>query len=196
MPIGADEDDGVSDVGCLRRVRAGDPSGAEILFERYSAPLLRFADRMLGNRAEAEEVTQEVFLQMISRVDQYDGRAPVGSWLFALAANACRDRLRRARRGEVVSLEAVAERPGGGEPVDERLLARQQRTAVRRALARLTEEQREALVLARYHGLAYAEIARALKISEGAVKTRVFRAVEALKAVFAEGEKPWNAATS
>lgn len=195
MPIRTAEDDGASDIGCLRRVRAGDPAGAEALFEKYSGPLLRFADRMLGNRAEAEEVTQEVFLKMISRVDQYDGRAPVGSWLFAIAANACRDRLRRARRGEVVSLEVVAERPGAGEPVDVRLQARQQRTAVRRALARLTEEQREALVLARYHGLAYAEIARTLQISEGAVKTRVFRAMEALKAVFAEGDKPWNAAT-
>jgi len=55
-------------------------------------------------------------------------------------------------------------------------------------------EQREALVLARYHGMPYAEIARALDISEGAVKTRIFRAMETLKAHFSEGDSSWNAA--
>jgi RNA polymerase sigma-70 factor (ECF subfamily) len=58
----------------------------------------------------------------------------------------------------------------------------------------LSLEQREALVLARYHGMPYAEIARALDISEGAVKTRIFRAMETLKAHFSEGDSSWNAA--
>jgi RNA polymerase sigma-70 factor (ECF subfamily) len=71
----------------------------------------------------------------------------------------------------------------------------QRRRAVREALAELSEEQREALVLARYHGMPYAEIARTLGISVGAVKTRIFRAVESLKARFSEGESSWTAAT-
>lgn len=56
-------------------------------------------------------MTQEVFLKVIQRVDQYDGSAPVASWLFAIAANACRDRLRRARTRKFVPDEALAERP-------------------------------------------------------------------------------------
>lgn len=185
-----------SDLDLLRMVRRGEASGAAELFERYSAPLLRFSDRMLGNRAEAEEVSQEVFLKMISRADQYDGRASVSSWLFAIAANACRDRLRRSRRAVLVSLEAVAETPARGESHDSRILERERRLAVRGALAKLSEEQREVLVLARYHGMPYADIARVLNITEGAVKTRMFRAMEKLKSLFSEGEARWNAVTS
>ena len=185
-----------SDVEMLQRVRRGEPSGAAALFEKYSAPLLRFTDRMLGSRADAEEVTQEVFVKMITRVEQYDGQAPVSSWLYAIAANACRDRMRRGRRASPVPLEAVAERPASDQAIDAALLEKEKRAAVRRALSDLSPEQREAVVLARYHGLPYAEIARTLNISEGAVKTRIFRAMEALKQRFSEGASPWNAATS
>ncbi len=179
----------------MEQVRRGEAAGATWLFQRYSAPLLRFTGRLLGSRAEAEEVTQDVFLKLMSRADQYDGRAPVGSWLFAIATNACRDRLRRSVRRPSVALDSVAETAEPGIPVDERLADRQRREAVRRALAHLSEEQREALILARYHGMPYADIARTLKISEGAVKTRIFRAMETLKAHFSAGDSPWIAAT-
>lgn len=184
----------VPDQELLAMVRRGDPEGSAALFERYSAALLKFTDRMLGSREDAEEVTQEVFLKMISRVDQYDGRAPVGSWLFAIAANASRDRLRRRGRASV-SLDAVAEAASPAEPVDGRLLEKERRHLVRRALSHLSDEQREALLLARYQGLPYADIARTLNISEGAVKTRIFRAMETLKRVFSEGDARWTAAT-
>jgi RNA polymerase sigma factor (sigma-70 family) len=186
----------MNDEELLELVRRGDPSGTSALFEKYSAPLLRFSDRMLHDRGEAEEVTQEVFLKMISRADQYDGRASVSSWLYAIAANACRDRLRRHRRAVMVPLEAVAEIASSGEGVEDRILDRQRKAAVRRALSRLSADQREALVLARYHGMPYAEIALVLEISEGAVKTRIFRAMETLKSFFSEGDPQWNAVTS
>ncbi len=190
--IGPDQE---ADLEALEQVRRGDEAGATRLFQRWSGPLLKFTGRMLGDPAEAEEVTQDVFLKVIARAGQYDGRASVASWLFAIAANACRDRLRRTARRPSVSLDAVAEVPQPDVPVDLRLVERQRRAAVRRALAHLSDEQREVLVLARYHGLPYAEIARALSISEGAVKTRVFRAMETLKSLFSEGDSPWNAAT-
>lgn len=178
----------------LDRIRGGDPDGAGELFERYAPAILRFAGRLLGDRATAEEVTQEVFLKVLGRANQYDGRASVASWLFAIAANACRDRRRRDRRAPVVPLEAVFDPPAKGEGIEIRLLDRERRDAVREALAGLSEEQREALVLARYHGMPYAEVAQTLGISVGAVKTRIFRAVETLKARFHEGEQSWNAA--
>lgn len=181
------------DRSLLDRIRRGDSGGAEELFERYAPALLKFADRMLSNRESAEEVTQEVFVKVISRAHQYDGRAAVSSWLFAIAANACRDKRRRDRRAAVVPLDAIAELPARGEGAEARMAGRERRAAVRRALEGLSEEQREALVLARYHGLPYSEIARVLGISVGAVKTRIFRAVENLKARFSEGEASWNA---
>jgi RNA polymerase sigma-70 factor (ECF subfamily) len=186
----ADDSD---DRSLLERIRGGDAGGAGELFERYAPALLKFADRMLGNRDSAEEVTQEVFVKVISRAHQYDGRAAVSSWLFAIAANACRDRRRRDRRAAVVPLDSVADLPARGEGAESRMAGRERRAAVRRALEELSEEQREALVLARYHGLPYAEIAGVLGISVGAVKTRIFRAVENLKARFSEGEASWNA---
>jgi RNA polymerase sigma-70 factor (ECF subfamily) len=180
----------------LAMVREGNPEGATELFRRYSGPVFRYADRLLGSRPEAEEVAQEVFLKLIMRVDQYDGRAPVASWLFAIAANSCRDRLRRAGRSPSVPLDAVAEAAAPDPPADRVLVESERRRLVRQALARLSDDQREALVLARYHGLPYAEIARTLEISEGAVKTRIFRAMEKLRDVFSEGDTTWNAATS
>jgi len=186
---------GSDDAELLERIRRGDNEGAAELFERYAPALLRFTVRMLSDRASAEEVTQEVFLKVISRAHQYDGRAGVSSWLFAIAANACRDRRRRDRRASVVPLESVAEPRARGESVESMIASRQRRHAVREALAELSEEQREALILARYHGMPYAEIARTLGISVGAVKTRIFRAVETLKSHFSEGERSWTAAT-
>ena len=181
------------DRGLLERLRSGDTTAAGELFEKYAPSLLRFADRLLSDRATAEEVTQEVFVKVISRAHQYDGRAEVSSWLFAIAANACRDRRRRDRRATVIPLEGLPEPAEKGEGHEKRLIDRQRREAVRRALSRLSEEQREALILARYHGMPYAEIARVLDISVGAVKTRIFRAVESLKAHFSEGAATWNA---
>lgn len=185
---------GPEDRSLLERIRRGDTAAAGELFERHSPALLRFADRLLSDRTAAEEVTQEVFVKVITRAHQYDGRAEVASWLFAIAANACRDRRRRERRASVVPLEAVAEPAQKGEGIESRLLSRERRAAVRQALNDLSEEQREALVLARYHGLPYSEIASVLGISVGAVKTRIFRAVETLKNRFTEGEASWNAA--
>lgn len=186
---------GTEDLDLIERIRRGDTDGAAELFERYAPALLRFTDRLLSDRASAEEVTQEVFVKVISRAHQYDGRAGVASWLFAIAANACRDRRRRDRRAALVPLEAVAEPRARGEGIESVLASRERRRAVREALAGLSEEQREALVLARYHGMPYSEIARTLGISVGAVKTRIFRAVETLKARFSEGERSWTAAT-
>lgn len=183
------------DLGLLERIRRGDNEGAAELFERYAPALLRFTDRMLSDRGAAEEVTQEVFVKVISRAHQYDGRAGVASWLFAIAANACRDRRRRDRRAAVVSLDVVPEPRSKAEGIEASMVSEERRRAVRKALAGLSEEQREALVLARYHGMPYAEIAQTLGISVGAVKTRIFRAVETLKAHFAEGESSWTAAT-
>jgi RNA polymerase sigma-70 factor (ECF subfamily) len=188
--------DGEDDRTFLLMVRRGEPEGASELFRKYSVPIFRYSDRMLGSRAEAEDVAQEVFLKLIARVDQYDGRAPVASWLFAIAANACRDRLRRAGRRTSVPLDAVPETASPDPPADRLLVESERRQMVRRALALLSEDQREALILARYHGLPYAEIARALAISEGAVKTRIFRAMEKLRDAFSEGDPTWNAATS
>jgi len=192
VPNGSGHGTAADDRLLLDRIRRGDTDGAAELFERYAPALLRFTARLLSDRSLAEEVTQEVFVKVISRAGQYDGRAEVSSWLFAIAANACRDRRRRDRRAAVVPIDALPE-PAAREPgAEHSLIDRQRREAVRQALSDLSDEQREALVLARYHGMPYARIAEILGISVGAVKTRIFRAVETLKARFSEGAESWN----
>jgi RNA polymerase sigma-70 factor (ECF subfamily) len=186
----------LDDAGLLALVKRGDPAGSEALFGRYAAPILGFTTRMLGNRSEGEEIAQEVFVRLIDRAQQYDGRAPVSSWLFAIAANACRDRLRVTRRSGSVSLEAVPEPHAPDPSAETAAIGAERARRVRQALALLSQEQREALILARYHELPYVEIARTLGITEGAVKTRIYRAMETLKSHFSEGETSWNAAKS
>jgi RNA polymerase sigma-70 factor (ECF subfamily) len=174
-----------SDIEYIQMVRRGDPAGAEALFRRHADGILRFAARMTGNRDEAEEICQDAFVKMIDHADQYDGRAAFGSWLLSITANACRDHLRRRRRATMVPLDAAGAVAAGDPSVVHALVEHETRAAVKRALAALSDDQREALVLARYHGLPYEQIATTLGISEGAVKTRIFRAMETLKALFA-----------
>lgn len=170
-----------NDRACLDLVRRGDPAGAEALFARHAQAILRFAGRMTGNQAEAEEICQEVFVRLIDRCEQFDGRGSVASWLLSIAANACRDHLRRGRRRSALPLLAAVEVEAAGPSAIAALVDEEGARIVRAALAGLSIEQREALILARYHELPYAEIGRTLGISEGAVKTRVFRAMEILK---------------
>ncbi len=178
------------DLDLLERVRGGDPAGAEGLFGRYAGPLLGFTERMLGSRAEAEEVTQDVFVKMISKAGQYDGRASVSTWLFAIAANACRDRLRSAWRTTSVPLEGTPDPAGPGEGVESRILERERRNAVRAALAKLTREQREVLLLATVHGLTHEEIAEARGIPLGTVKAHARRGLLKVRELLASPESP------
>ncbi|MGH9367484.1 MAG: RNA polymerase sigma factor, partial [Thermoanaerobaculia bacterium] len=130
VPIGSGQAPGrTDDRVLLDRVRRGDTEGAAELFERYAPGLLRFADRLLSDRGLAEEVTQEVFVKVITRAHQYDGRAEVSSWLFAIAANACRDRRRRDRRAPVVPIDALPEPAARGEGVERALIDRERREA-------------------------------------------------------------------
>jgi len=181
-------------------VRRRDPAGAEALFRRHGQAILHFATRMLGSQQEAEEICQDVFLKMIDHADQYDGRAPLISWLLSIAGNGCRDQLRRRKRINAVPLAAAQDLASTGPSAVGALVDQERRTAVARALDGLSPEQREALVLARYHGLPYAQVAATLGISEGAVKTRICRAVETLKAHLLEEHEPgqedqqWTAA--
>src|ERR1700737_3669105 len=138
---------GTEDRTLLERIRRGDTSGAADLFARDAAGRVGCGGRMLSDRSAAEEVTQEVFVKVISRAHQYDGRAEVSSWLFAIAANACRDRRRRERKALIGPLEAVPEPPQKGEGIEARLLTRERRAAVREALDSLSDEPREALVV-------------------------------------------------
>lgn len=172
----------LSDQELMRLVQAGDASPAAEIFDRYSARIYNFTFRFLKNSEAAEDATQEVFLKMLKHARQFHGDAKLSTWLFSIAANLCRDHLRKADNKAKEPEETLVSLPAATDSSPEwNLERRQNETRVQRALELLTPEQREAILLSRYQGLSYAEIAQIAGCSEGAVKTRVFRAMETLK---------------
>ena len=172
----------LSDQDLMRIVQGGDYSPASEIYDRYSARIYNFAFRFLRNAEAAEDATQEVFVKMLKHARQFQGDAKLSTWLFSITANWCRDYLRKADNRPKESDDVLVTLPSPNELSPERKLEqREDEQRVRRALGALTPEQREAILLSRYQGLSYAEIAKIAGCSEGAVKTRVFRAMETLK---------------
>ena len=172
----------LSDQELMRIVQSGDYSPASEIYDRYSGRIYNFAFRFLKNAEAAEDATQEVFVKMIKHANQFHGDAKLSTWLFSITANWCRDYLRKADNKSKESDDVLVTLPAPAELAPDRSYEqREDALRVRRALESLTAEQREAILLSRYQGLSYAEIAQIAGCSEGAVKTRVFRAMETLK---------------
>ena len=188
----------LSDQELMRLVQAGDFSPASEIYDRYSSRIYNFAYRFLRNSEAAEDATQEVFVKMLKHANQFNGEAKLSTWLFSIAANWCRDYLRKGDNKPKDSDEVLVTLPASAtdSPLH-RLEQRENEIRIQKALAVLTPDQREAILLSRYQGLSYAEIAQISGCSEGAVKTRVFRAMETLKKALAGdvrgGERCLNA---
>jgi RNA polymerase sigma-70 factor (ECF subfamily) len=176
----------LSDQDLMRIVQGGDYSPASEIYDRYSGRIYNFAFRFLKNAEAAEDAVQEVFVKMMRHANQFNGDAKLSTWLFSITANWCRDYLRKSDNKVKEPAEVLLSLPTPSELAPDRNLERRENEQlVRRALEALTAEQREAILLSRYQGLSYAEIAQIAGCSEGAVKTRVFRAMETLKKTLA-----------
>ena len=172
----------LSDQELMRIVHAGDFSPASEIYDRYSGRIYNFALRFLKNAEAAEDATQEVFVKMMRHANQFQGDAKLSTWLFSITANWCRDYLRKADNKAKETEDVLVQLPAPSDQSPDRTLEQRENEAlIKRALQALTPEQREAILLSRYQGLSYAEIAQISGCSEGAVKTRVFRAMETLK---------------
>ena len=178
-----------SDDELMQRGAEGDADALGILVQRWERRVFGFLDRMLGSREEAQDVAQEAFLRMCGQVRKYRPTGCFRSWLFRIAGNLARSRLRRRKILRWVRFDpATHERPDREERPDQPLLKEEERIAVRRALGRLPARQRQAVVLRQYQGLAYREIAEAMETSVSAVETLLFRGMKALRADFAGRE--------
>jgi RNA polymerase sigma factor (sigma-70 family) len=176
----------LSDQDLMKLIQSGDFSPAAEIFDRYSTRIYNFAYRFVKTPEAAEDATQEVFVKMLRHAQQFHGDAKLSTWLFSIAANHCRDHLRKADNKSKESDDTLIHLPAPGSSPEAELERKQDEVRVRRALELLTAEQREAILLSRYQGLSYAEIAQIAGCSEGAVKTRVFRAMETLKKALAD----------
>jgi RNA polymerase sigma-70 factor (ECF subfamily) len=159
----------------LRSVARGDERAFAALYDSYSAILFGFILRILNSRAEAEDVLQEVFLQVWQRAAQFDEtRGRPFTWMVTLARSRAIDRLRATASRERAATASAAETETtlAADAVEETLRSEQAET-VRRALSAIPEEQRRALMLAYVEGLSQSEIAERLRQPLGTVKTRM-----------------------
>jgi RNA polymerase sigma-70 factor (ECF subfamily) len=176
---------GRSDEELVEACQAGEASAFDVLVARWEDRIRGAAFRFLGSEEEARDVAQEAFLKAYRALDGFKGEARFSSWLYQIATNLCRDRLRRRRTRATVSLEGLEEtgtamvetRPGAHE----RLLERDLAQAVRRAIHALPEEQREVVILKEYQELTFLEIAQALDVPVSTVKTRLYRGLGQLR---------------
>ncbi|HVF44574.1 MAG TPA: sigma-70 family RNA polymerase sigma factor [Pyrinomonadaceae bacterium] len=172
------------DAELLRAVARGDESAFARVYDRYSPILLGLMLRILRSRAEAEDVLQEVFLQVWQRAHSFDAsRGRAFTWLVTLARSRAIDRLRSVGSRERAAVRSAEDAPPESEPAewaDAAAVRAERAEAVREALAELPEEQRQVLVLAYLEGMSQSEIAAAKNQPLGTVKTRTRSALRKL----------------
>ena len=167
----------------IGRMARGDRSGLEGLYDRYAQLVFNLVVRIVGNRPDAEEVLQEVFLQAWRGASHYDqSRGTPEAWLIMMARSRAIDSLRAARR--VLARPEAEPMPDVPEPMLDIAGAMEARAAVTAALQDLTAAQREVLELAFYEGLSQTEIAVRTGAPLGTVKTRTRMGLERLRQTF------------
>jgi RNA polymerase sigma-70 factor (ECF subfamily) len=181
------EVDADSDAQTMLRVAAGDRRAFALLFDRYHASVARFAFRFVGDKARAEELTQDIFVKLYRNAKAYKPSAQFKTFLFRVATNHCLNEVRRGEYRVTHTSTAPTEEDSGvdvagpeGERPDEAVAGRELERAVGEALKGLSERERAAFTMCRFEGMAYRDIAEALEASEAAVKSLIHRATLAV----------------
>lgn len=162
--------------------RRGDSSAFESLVRSVQRPVYGLALRLLGNEAEAAEVSQEAFLRAYQNLHKYDESRPFELWVMAITRNLCLDLLRRRTRVRTEELEPMKEHlPSDEASVEEGAIARQEHRSLEAALATLSTDDREVLALYYVQKRTTREIAQVLGCAPGTIMARLFRAREKLR---------------
>jgi RNA polymerase sigma-70 factor (ECF subfamily) len=190
LPVAAPVSD--PDVQLMLRFQAGDDDAFRELFEKYTRAIVNFAYHFVGSRPRAEELAQDVFLQVYKAAPRYEPHAKFTTWLYRIATNACLNEVRRPeRRYKTRPLEYETEDSSERGEIafpdpqaitgEEASSGRELEAKIQAALGDLPANQRAALVLSRVEGMSYREVAEALECSESAVKSLVFRATATMR---------------
>lgn len=174
--------DSTADKAIMLKVRDGQLDKLGLLFERYNQPLYRFFYRKTKEPQSSEDLVQSVFERMLKYRSTYTGEGSFSTWMFCIARNAHIDHYRtekRRREDEILDEERIVGEFRDGVAEYDDLTKR--KAILEYALEALDEEKKEVVLLSRFEGLRYQEIAEILDISESAVKVRMFRAMQQLK---------------
>lgn len=174
------------DAALMVAFQRGDEGAFRTLYERHAPAMFRFCHHFVRNAARAEELAQDVFLNVYRARDRYRPAARFQTFLYRVASNHCLNDVRRGGHERPGERPPAGDEPGGldalpsGDASPEDVArGRALEDAVRTLLARLPEKQRAALVLCRFEGLSYEEIAQVLETTVSAVKSLVHRATVA-----------------
>lgn len=170
----------LSDNILLERMSRGDVASFEVLFYRHYDRVYGLLFRLLGNRVEAKDVTQEVFLKLYRKPLRGEGKHNVSAWLYRVATNMGYNHLRGRKRRWQRNLVLVPDQSDDSDDPSERAIQQETKTAVREALARLPKRQTQLLLL-RQMGLSYAELAEACNIAPTSVGKLLSRAADAFR---------------
>ena len=180
----------------VERLRGGETAAFGRLMDRYAPRVYRVAHGITRNEADAEEVVQDVFFNLSRRIDTFEGRAALGTWIHRIATNAALSKRRRNRSERMIGLEdhlasrqANGHRGGGSAPAlagwsptpEEELLSLETRTILKGAIDALPDRSRSILFLRHMEGLSNEEVAKALGESIASVKSQLHRARVALR---------------
>ena len=179
-----------SDETAVARVRAGDTDAFRVLVERHSRSLFCLAFRMTGNEQDAEDVVQDTLLRAYRKIGMFDDRASFRTWLYRIAVNCSLDLVRlRKRRAEQSGPadpemdDPIQSLPASGPTPDRVAMSEQARRRIAEAMEELSAAERTAFVLRHYDGMCIDDISRVVGCQPGAVRHRVFRAVQKLRRV-------------
>lgn len=176
--------DSTSDKALMMKVKHGDLDKLGLLFERYNRPLFSYFYKMCRQPQVSEDLVQSVFERMLKYRSTYSGEGAFSTWMFSIARNAHIDHYRKQKRLSESDQEFDEERVETASPeFAEQDQASQRREILEKALEQLEEDKKEAIVLSRFEGLLYKEIADIQNSSEGAVKVRIFRAMKELRTI-------------
>ena len=174
---------GLLDEELVAAFQGGDAAAFDVLVRRWERKIQGAVYRMLRSEEEAQDVCQEAFLKAFRGLGTFRGQARFSSWLYQIALNLCRDRMRRKKGKTWVSLDEIGEtaQAARGPSVLELVETGDLSRRVVAAMSALPDEQREVIVLKEYEGRTFPEIAEILDVPVSTVKTRLYRGLTQLR---------------
>lgn len=176
-----------TDAKNIIRAANGDAQAFEALMLLHQNSIFALCLRMMGQRQDALDMAQEAMLRVYRSLGNFKAQANFGTWVYRITTNVCIDELRRRKRKEALSLDALSEngfeQEGEAQSPEQEFLRLEIREELAAAIAMLPEDQRAAVVLRDVQGLSYEEVAQSLSINLNTVKSRISRGRQRLRKI-------------